>query len=42
MDLYGKTFYNTAIQNKDKIIKVIVDSYNVNAKIKRLLKKELT
>ncbi len=39
MDLYGETFYNAVIQNKDRIKRVVVDSYNVNAKIKRLSKK---
>lgn len=38
MDLYATTFYNEAIQNKARIIKVVVDTYNVNADIKKLLK----
>lgn len=39
MDLYGKTFYNETIRNKDRITKVVIDSYNVNSDIKKLLKK---
>ncbi len=39
MDLYGKTFYNEAIRNKDRITKVVIDSYNVNSDMKKLLKK---
>lgn len=38
MDLYGRTFYNETIQNKDRIIKAVTDSCDGNADIKRLLK----
>lgn len=36
MDLYRKTFYNEAIRNKDRIIKVVIDSYNINSDIKKI------
>ena len=38
MDLYGKTFYNEVVQNKDRIIELIKESYDVYTDIKRLLK----
>lgn len=41
MDLYGKAFYIGTIKNKDRIIKSIIDDYNVNLKMKKQLKKEL-
>lgn len=39
MDLYGQAFYQESIQNKDRIMKVVADSYHVRSDIKRLLKK---
>lgn len=39
MDLYGRAFYQASIEDKDRIMKVVADSYRVGSDIKELLKR---
>lgn len=39
MDLYGQAFYVATIQDRDRIMKVVADSYHVRSNIKELLKR---
>lgn len=39
MDVYGQAFYQGFIENKNRMMKVVEDSYRVRSDIKELLKR---
>lgn len=39
MDFYGRAFYQDSTENKDRVMKVVADTYHVRTDIKELLKR---